>query len=86
MNEATVRRIVSETVQAAAAQIAAAAQAQTSENSDNSGNSGSTTSPDPAARLERPQFRPHDVGYIDPAPGPAIQARLPMVQTVGLEA
>lgn len=29
MNEATVRRIVSETVQAAAAQIAAAAQAQT---------------------------------------------------------
>ena len=75
MNEATVRRIVSETVQAAAAQIAAAAQAQNSEKSDNSGNSGSTTSPDPAARLGRPQFRHRDVGYFDPAPGPAIEVK-----------
>lgn len=74
MNEAIVRRIVSETVQAAAAHIAAAAQAQNSENSGNSGNSGSTTSPDPAARLERPQFRPREVEYFDPAPGPAIEA------------
>lgn len=75
MNEATVRRIVSETLQAAAAQIAAAAQAQNSENSDNSDNIGSTTSLDPTARLGRPQFRPRDVGYFDPAPGPAIEVK-----------
>lgn len=75
MNEATVRRIVSETVQAAAAQIAAAAQAQNSEKSDNSGNSGSTTSSDQAARLGLPQFRLRDVGYFDPAPGPAVEVK-----------
>ena len=63
MDEAAVRGIVNEAMQAAVAQLAAtAAAAQT-----NSPAGTPATPSDQAARVERPfSFRPRDIGYFDP--------------------
>ena len=73
MDEATVRRIVNEAVQAAAAQFAATAAAA---NTNGAAAGNPATPPEQAARVERPSsFRPRDVGYFDPGPGMPIEVK-----------
>ena len=67
MDEAVIQRIIDRAVQAAVAATGGAAPPP---------NPGTTPPPDQVQRADRPpQFRPRDVGYFDPLPGPAIEVK-----------
>ena len=82
MDEATVQRMINTAVQAATAQFAAtmAQNQQGQQNQQNVPPNAGAAPPPPAGAgpelsLRQPQFRARDIGYFDPAPGPAIEVK-----------
>ena len=82
MDEATVQRMINTAVQAATAQFAATmAQNQQGQQSQQNVPPNTGAAPPPPAgagrelSLRQPQFRARDIGYFDPAPGPAIEVK-----------